>query len=158
MHLANVPFDIQLQTLQFCSPKELAILSRVHSSLRDVAEYVLYSHIFVRMWTSNLVSWKWQLEGTQKSLWALVEEKSLLHTLVSSSRKAAMVKALELKLLSTQKVDLPLLASKLAEALEAMPNLVDLRITCDSTSNPVLEKTISQVIRFVFNTPKRNSR
>lgn len=39
--------EIQLRILQFSSLGDLSSLSRVHTSLRDVAEYVLYSNIHV---------------------------------------------------------------------------------------------------------------
>ena len=150
MHLGDVAFDIQSQILQFCSPRDLANLSAVHTSLRDAAEYVLYSHIRVSLWAPDLIVGR----GTRKSPWALVEKKSLLHTLAGNSRKAKMVKALDIDLAATgyhhpDRV-LPLMASKLAEVLETMPNLEDLHITYGLASNSSVERTISQVIRFVF--------
>jgi hypothetical protein len=150
MHLGDVAFDIQSQILQLCSPKDLANLSAVHTSLRDAAEYVLYSHIYVSLWVPSLIVGK----GTRKSPWAWVEKRSLLHTLASNSRKAEMVKALDIDLAATGHHNpdrvLPLMASKLAEVLETMPNLVDLRIKYGLTSNSSVERTISQVVRFVF--------
>ena len=65
-----------------------------------------------------------------------------------------MVKALDIDLASAGYHHpgrvLPLMASKLAEVLETMPNLEDLRITYGLASNSSVERTISQVIRFVF--------
>ena len=150
MHLGDVAFDIQSQILQFCSPKDLANLSAVHTSLRDAAEYVLYSHIHVYLWSPDLIVGN----GTRKSPWALVEERSLLHTLASNSRKAEMVKALDIDIAATghrhpDKV-LLLMVSKLAEVLETMPNLLDLRIKYGLMSNSSVERIISQVIRFIF--------
>ena len=154
MHLEDVAFDIQSQISRFCSPKDLANLSTVHTSLRDAAEYALYSHIHVSIrWQAELIARK----GTRKSPWTLVEERSLLHTLASNPRKAEMVKALDIDLASFGHRHpgrvLLLLVSKLAEVLETMPNLVDFRIKYGLTSNSSLERTISQVIRFVFHPP-----
>jgi hypothetical protein len=147
MHLGNVAFDIQSQILQLCSPKDLANLSTVHTSLRDEAEYVFNSHIYVSIRAPDLIVGK----GTRKSPWALVEKRS---PLASNSRKAEMVKALDIDLAATGHRHpyrvLPLMASKLAEVLETMPNLVDLRIKYGLTSNSSVERTISQVIRFIF--------
>jgi hypothetical protein len=156
MHLGDVAFDIQSQILQLCSPKDLANLSTVHTSLRDEAEYVLYSHIYFSIRAPDLIVGK----GTRKSPWVLVEERSLLHTLASNSRKAEMVKALDIDIAATghrhpDRV-LPLMVSKLAEVLETMPNLVDLRIKYDLTFRSSVKRTISQVIRFVLNTPLEN--
>ena len=150
MHLGDVAFDVRSQILQFCSPKDLANLSAVHTSLRDAAEYVLYSHIHVYLWSPDLIVGN----GTRKSPWALVEERSLLHTLASNSRKAEMVKALDIDIAATghrhpDKV-LLLMVSKLAEVLETMPNLLDLRIKYGLMSNSSVERIISQVIRFIF--------
>ena len=152
MHLGHFAFEIQSQISQFCSPKDLANLATVHTSLRDAAEYVLYSHIYVINQASDLIRGK----GTRKSPWTLVEKRSLLHTLASNSRKAEMVKALDITLGATSHRHpdrvLPHMVYKLAEVLETMPNLVDLRIRY-GWKNSSVEGTISQVIRFVFNTP-----
>ena len=151
MHLEDVGFDIHSQILQFCSPEDLVNLSTVHTSLRDAAEYVLYTHIYISIrWQYELIARK----VTPKSPWTLVEERSLLHTLASNSRKAEMVKALDIDLERRHPIRvLLLLVSKLAEVLETMPNLVDFRIKYGLRSNSSLERTISQVIRFVCNTP-----
>lgn len=66
-----------------------------------------------------------------------------------------MVKALDIDLAAGYHYPdrgVSLIVSKLAEVLEAVPNLVDLRIKCGLTSHSTV-RTISQVIRFVFNTP-----
>ena len=47
--------EIQLRILQFSSLGDLSSLSRVHTSLRDVAEYVLYSNIHVE-WPPRVVA------------------------------------------------------------------------------------------------------
>jgi hypothetical protein len=126
--------EIQLRILQFSSPGDLSSLSRVHTSLRDVAEYVLYSHIRVE-WTLSLIEmarfreW-WPSTSTKDGL--------LVHTLTTNVRKASMVKALYFELcpghcthsiLGT--VAGPTL-DKLAEALEKTPNLWDLRVICNT--------------------------
>ena len=45
MFLGDLPLEIQDNILEHCSPSDLAVLSRVHTSVRDVAEYTLYAHI-----------------------------------------------------------------------------------------------------------------
>jgi hypothetical protein len=49
MHLGDLAAELQLQILQFCPPsRDLSTLSRTHTSLRDAAEYILYSDIDFR--------------------------------------------------------------------------------------------------------------
>jgi len=81
----------------------------------------------------------------------MTEDGSLLDTLTTNARKARMVKALyfqiELYYYIDYKIVRPILV-KLAEALEKMPNLVDLRVVNGMIRDPSKGR-ISQVIRFV---------
>ena len=79
------------------------------------------------------------------------ENKSLLHTFATNSRKASMVKSfyVELEREGGDGNAIRFVLAKLAEALEKMPNLVDLRIIPHSPIDDLSEGRISQVIRFV---------
>src|SRR6266550_7424754 len=124
MYLTTLPFEIQVRILQLCSSNDLAALSRVQTSVRDVAEYVLYSHIHFRAPPDAMVFYVWT---TLPARWK--DDRSLFHTLAANPRKAAIVKAfyVQLEKFAPGKV-LRLVLIKVAEALENMSNLVDLRI------------------------------
>lgn len=83
MDLVDLAFDLQLQILQLCSHNDLAVLSRVHTSLRDPAEYILYKHIYLperdSIWWSDP-----ELFTKRVSL--------VLSTLSRNAQKALMVK------------------------------------------------------------------
>ncbi|KAF8341142.1 hypothetical protein F5887DRAFT_976919 [Amanita rubescens] len=133
MHFVDVALEVQLQILQFCSPQDLAILSLVHSSLRDAAEYVLYSHIdFSPEERDTYVE-----EDTYRSPWESSMQKTspLLSTLDRNARKASTVKAFYIELGGEDYGDdniIPPILVKLAGVLKKMPNLVDLRIMTDA--------------------------
>ena len=149
MHLDDIAPEIWLEILQSCSPGDLASLSRVHSSLRDVAELVLYTHIYFPAHPFDLVQ-------DQNSLsWALKEHGSLLHTL-TRARKAKMVKSLYIELHKSDshrhgevKSAIRCILIELSQLLKDMPNLVDFRIMYGGFSDPS-EGRLSEVIRFVF--------
>jgi hypothetical protein len=151
MFLGDLPLEIQYNILEHCSPRDLAVLSRVHASVRDVAEYALYGHIWYRAQPLDMIVMTmpaWDYDAVPQRL---KENKSLLHTFATNSRKASMV---YIELENDQGCDrnsnvVRFVLVKLAEALEKMPNLVDLRII----HNPMKESEgrISQVIRFVSN-------
>ena len=147
MFLADLPPEIRCNISEHCSPRELAVLSRVNTSVRDVAEYALYSRIRYCVRPLDIVNSSWQ--ATPQRL----KEKSLLHTFANNSQKASMVKALYFELEKQWDCDdaVHFALIKLAEALEKMPNLVDLRIIYNSVKELEGRHRISQVIRFVSN-------
>ncbi|KAF8341138.1 hypothetical protein F5887DRAFT_976896 [Amanita rubescens] len=140
MHLTDVPLDVQLQILQLCSPKDLAVISRVHSSLRDAAEHVLYSRIDFSTQ---------QREYMHRSPWDSAAKKTapLLSTLANNTWKASTVKAFYIELgVEDDNCDaLHLILVELAGVLEKMPNLVDLRILNNALVD-LSEGMISKVI------------
>jgi len=152
MHLLVLFPEILLEILQLCPPADLASFSRVHTSMRNVAERVLYRRIYFYMdW------WHLDLTEDEKSNlpWRPKEIRSLLHTLSTNVQKAAMVKSLHIELdmyLWKSENAIHSILVKLSHSLKNLSNLVDLRIIyyqlimCDPS-----EGRISQVIRFVFN-------
>ena len=153
MFLGDLPLTIQCNILEHCLPSDLAILSRVHSSVRDVAEYALYSHIHYRAQLFKIVTMvpSWESQAVQV-LQRLKENKSLLHTFATNPWKASMVKEFYFELDRGDGCDNNLIhfvLVKLVEALEKMPNLVDLRIIQHSPIEDLSKAIISQVIRFV---------
>ncbi|KAF8332433.1 hypothetical protein F5887DRAFT_1286676 [Amanita rubescens] len=160
MFLDNVAPEIRLEILQLCSPKDLASLSMVHSSLRDVAERVLYTHIHFLAHPFNLIGDQKRRSGSQAGAlrsdsnpWALDEHKSLLHTLSTSARKAKMVKSLYIELHKfirhhngVGKRGIRFILTKLSQLLKDMPNLVDFRIIYDVEGDPS-EGLLSKAIR-----------
>lgn len=149
MLLNHFAFEIWHEILRFCTSSTLSSLSRVNTSLRDLAEYVLYGHIYFSTCPFDLIR-----DKACKS-WALTEKRSLLHTLSTNTRKAAMVKALyiEFERVSSFGVERALhsILVKLSGVLQNMPNLVDLRIVYDKMTDPS-KGSLSKMIRFVFNT------
>ena len=150
MSLRDLPLEIQQAVLEHCSPNDLAALSRVHTSVRDAAEHALYSHIRYYAHPLDMVS-----ESNQVVPQRLNENRSLLHTFSTNSRKASMVKAFYVELETRGGCGVGgssvvrFVLVKLAEALEKMPNLVDLRILNCATDRS--EWRISQAIRLVCN-------
>jgi hypothetical protein len=150
MHLVDVALEVQLQIFQLCSPQDLATLSRVHSSLRDAAEYVLYSHIDISPEERDMEV----EEDAIRSPWSSAVEKTspLLSTLANTAQRASTVKAFYIKLggktYDDRNVISPFLV-KLAGVLEKMPNLVDLRIMTDAMMDRSDGTQISKVIRSV---------
>ena len=160
------PPEIQSRILEFCSPSDLAVLSRVHTLGRDVAEYALYSRIQYRVRPSDLVMPSRNVECPHE----LKEDRCLLHTFANNSWKASMVKMLHVEL-EAELLDentfhdhrtriklIHFILVKLAEALVKMSNLVDLRILhiqmhdMDDLESDVLKgpRRISEVIRYIF--------
>jgi hypothetical protein len=139
MRLTDVPLDVQLQILQLCSPEDLAVVSRVHSSLRDAAERVLYSHI--------------DFSAQERDI-ELAAKKTvpLLSTLAINTWKASTVKAFYIELgAEDDNCDIShLILVALAGVLEKMPNLVDLRILTNAWEADRSQGTISKVIGFVL--------
>jgi hypothetical protein len=87
MHLGDIAFELQLQVLQLCSLKDLASLARVHTSLRDVTDYALYSHIRCLSFTTF---------------------RSTMETLATNMQKASLVKVLDLQFVFHKTGDLQL--------------------------------------------------
>ncbi len=148
MHLNDLPLEVQVRILQFCSSNDLAALSRVQTSVRDVAEYVLYSHIHFHARPLDMIIHPWSMLPPR---WK--DERTLLHTLAADPRKATIVKTFYLLLEPNNQYVVPnkvvgLVLVQLADALENMSNLVDLRIMYLPMEDPS-EGRISQVIRFV---------
>ncbi|KAF8344429.1 hypothetical protein F5887DRAFT_971140 [Amanita rubescens] len=147
IHPGDVAFEIQLQILQFCSLNDLAVVARVHSSLRDAAENMLYSHIDFSPRQRDRAIW----EGPSKSPWnsAVKETAPLLYTLSKNTRNASMVTTFYIELGGEAYDDysvIPPILAELSGALRAMPNLTDLRIRTDAKLDRS-EGKISNVIR-----------
>ncbi|KAF8693974.1 hypothetical protein AX14_002226 [Amanita brunnescens Koide BX004] len=147
MHPGDVAFEVQLQILQFCSLNDLTAVARAHSSLRDAAENMLYSHIDFSPRQRDRAIW----EGPFKSPWdSIVKETApLISTLSKNTRKAPMVKAFYIELGGEAYDDysvIPAILAELSGALRVMPNLVDLRIRTDAQLD-FSEGQISDVIR-----------
>ncbi|KAF8341143.1 hypothetical protein F5887DRAFT_976921 [Amanita rubescens] len=147
-HLGNLPLDIQFAILQLCSPSDLAEISQVHSSLQAVAECALYSHI--RFCVPPL---EISLIPDDDSVPSESDESFLLllRTFSGNPRKASMVKKLYVKLETERMYDIEskavgYLLVKLADALEKMNNLVDLRIIY-RLGVDLAQERISEVIR-----------
>ena len=137
MFLGDLPLDIRYGIFEHCSTSDLAALSRVHSSVRDVAENFLYSHI----------------RYCAQPLAPLGLNRSPLHTLATNSQKASMVKSFYIELENSwhhsfDDNEAHCVLVKLVEALEKMPNLVDSRIL-HRPMEDLSEGRVSQVIRFV---------
>ena len=149
IHPGDIAFEVQLQILQFCSLKDLTVVARVHSSLRDAAENALYSHIDFSPRQRDRAIW----EGPSKSPWksAVKETAPLLSTLARNARNASMVKTFYIELGGEAYDDfsvIPPILAELSGALRAMPNLMDLRIRTDAKLDRS-EGKISNVIRSV---------
>ena len=162
MVFRDLPPEILSLILELCSPSDLAVLSRVHTSGRDMAEHALYSRIQYRSRPSDLIILSRNVENNESL--QLKEDRSLLHTFGNNSRKALMVKMFYVELEDeydentgfhgTCIKSTHFILVQLAEALVKMSNLVDLRIlhgrmdldpeVCKGT------RRISEVIRFVF--------
>lgn len=147
--------EILIQIMQFCSPNSLSSLSRVQTSLRDIAEYLLYSRVHFYARPLDLIQ-DWRSGSCR---WALKEKRSLLHTLIANVRKAGMVKTLYIELETVifctkySFENLKALHSfllKLSEALQHMPDLVDLRIVHEKTTSDISQGSLTQAIRFVL--------
>jgi hypothetical protein len=166
MVFRDLPLEIQSRILEFCSPGDLAVLSRVHASVRDMAEYALYSRIRYRVRPSDLIIPPRGVENDESSQ-ELKEDRSLLHTFANNSWKASMVKMFYVELEhedqfigfrwhcghSTCIKSTDFILVKLAEALVKMSNLVDLRILhspMDDLDTLNGARRISEVIRYVF--------
>ena len=153
MVFRDLPPEIQSLISRFCSPSDLATLSRVHTSGRDIAECALYSRIQYRARPSDLIIPSRDAKNDESSQ-ALKEGRSLLHTLINNSRKALMVKMFDVELDNERhayRKATQFVLVKLAEILVKMPNLVDLRILHGPMED--LDKgieSISEVMRFVF--------
>ena len=147
MHFGHLALEIHLHIIRFCSHSDLCSLARVHSSLRVTAEHVLYSHIYFCAWPFDLIQ-----DQTWKS-WKLKEDRSLLHTLASNTRKAAMVRVLWIDFenvgLYNSKETLHSILLKLSEALPKMSNLVDLRVVYDDMLVDPSDGAFGRAIRFV---------
>ncbi|KAF8349573.1 hypothetical protein F5887DRAFT_501738 [Amanita rubescens] len=130
MNLCEITPELQLEVLQFCSPRDLASLSRAHTSLRDVAQHALYSHIYFLARLSDFIP--------EKNSSKLNKDGSLFHTLSTSARKAAMVNKLHINF---SKKDywrgamMDFVMIHVSETLKKLPNLVDLRIFYDWLGN-----------------------
>lgn len=151
MLLSGFPLEIHLRILQLCSRPDLAALSRAHTSLRDVAEYDLYHHIHFHKQPTDMAIFKSPSRCSDPV--GLKEDRSLLHTLVASPRKASMVKIfsfeLDYPIFNLDSEVIPFILAKLGEALEKTCNLRDFRVVYIPTGS-LPEGRISQVIRFVI--------
>lgn len=130
MHLGDLAFELQFQVLQLCSLGDLASLSRVHSSLRDVTDYALYSHI--RCLSFPMF-------------------RSTMETLTTNMQKASMVKVLDLQFIFPS-VPHDQSLKIMAGALPNMLNLSELRISVAEVAQRKREDSsgINEAIRSVF--------
>ena len=174
MVFIDLPPEIQSRILELCSPSDLAILSRVHTSGRDIAEHILYSRIQYRIWPPDVILISSRNVENDESLLELREAGSLLHTVADNSWKASMVKMFHVELddedelwgsesdenfwshdyLTRIKLTNFILV-KLSEAIVKMSNLVDLRILHSQMRIYDLDvfkgtRRISEVIRYIF--------
>jgi hypothetical protein len=109
---------------QLCLHRDSASLSRAHSSLRDVADYVLYSYI--RSYSFNF-------------------PQLILETLATNMRKSPVVKVLEVEYDSYELQSLEIMAGMLPNML----NLCKLRISVEDIRRSGVSGGINQAIRFV---------
>src|SRR6266576_4544341 len=94
MHLCEITPELQLEILQFCTPRDLASLSRVHTSLSDVAQHALYSHIYFFAHPPDFIPLEdWDSDRNPSKL---NKDGSLFHMLSTSARRAAIVKKLHI--------------------------------------------------------------
>ena len=150
MNLCEIAPELQLEVLQFCAPRDLASLSRAHTSLRDVAQHALYSHIYFLAHPSDFIQ-DWDSERNPSKL---NKDVSLFHTLSTSARKAAMVNKLYINFSdrdnwrgATKAVD-PIMVH-VSDTLRKLPNLVDLRIVYYRFGD-FSGECLSETIRLVF--------
>jgi hypothetical protein len=160
MAFRGLPLEIQSLIVEFCSPSDLAVLSRVHTSGRDMAEYALYSRIQYSAWPADLIVPTQDVENDESSQ-KLKEDRSLLHRFANNSWKASMVKMFYVELEHQDQFfkfhdnrtcikSTDFILVKLAEALVKMSNLVDLRILhspMDDLDTFKGTRRISEVIR-----------
>lgn len=148
MHLDDISPEIQLEMLLFCPPSDLAALSRVHTSLRDVAEYTLYNHIDFFTQPFNLKQDKPRARARKLPR---IVDMSLFHTLSTSERKAAMVKSLYVELEESiyNEGQINPVVVEFSDSLKKLSNLVDFRILYRWWDDLQTEGHLSQVIRFV---------
>ena len=150
MHLCEIAPELQLEILQFCPPRDLASLSTVHTSLRDVAEHALYSHIDFLIRPSDFIQ-DWHYN-----------EGSLLHTLSTSARKSVMVKEVYIRFLgrdywsqrasggsNSEDWHPAVIMMYISDTLKKLPNLAELGIAYPWCGDPSGGQ-LSQVLRFVF--------
>ena len=163
MIFRDLPPEIQSRILEFCSPSDLAVLSRVHTLGRDMAEYALYSRIQFHARPSDLIITSCDTENNE-GLQELKEDRSLLHTFANNARKASMVKMFYVELEDefdendvtdsyyACRKSTRFILVKLAEALVKMPNLVDLRILHGRMEDWDAKATrgINEAIRYAF--------
>jgi len=151
MHLCAITPELQPEVLQFCTPRDLASLSRVHTSLRDVAQHALYSHIYFHAHPSDFIQ-DWDSERNPSKL---NKDGSLFHTLSTSARKAAMVGKLHIFFSNRgdywygTKTAVDPIMVHISYTLKKLPNLVDLRIAYTWFGDPSRGR-LSETIRFAF--------
>lgn len=133
MHLGDLAFELQLKVLQLCTRQDLASLSRVHTSLKDVADYTLYSYIHC----SSFIAFR-----------------SILETLTTNEQKASLVKVFDVELIHVGVDDLRVRSLEVtAGMLSIMLNLHKLRISVAEEfrrSGADSGSGINQAIMFVF--------
>jgi len=146
MNLCEITPELQLEVLQFCTPRDLASLSRAHTSLRDVAQHALYSHIYFLAHPSDFI----QDQDSERNPSKLNKDGSLFHTLSTSARKAEMVNKLHINFSNKDywRGAMDLIMVHVSDTLKKLPNLVDLRIFYDWLGNH--SGCLSETIRFVL--------
>ena len=132
MHLGDLAFELQLKVAQLCSLRDLTSLSRVHTSLRDVADFALYSGIYCSSFSAFL---------------------SILQTLTANKQKASLVKVLDIELIHVGVDNLRVQSLEvMAGMLSNMLNLHKLRISVaeEFQRSGGDSGGINQAIMFVF--------
>ena len=139
MHLGDFPFELQLQVLRLCSHRVWASLSRVHSSLRDAADYSLYSHIRIEhCYSCSYSRYCHSIDHHCRSF------HQIFGTLATNAQKASLVRVFELVAeVYTQELEI------IARMLPNMLNLYKLRILLKRWES-VMSGGINKAIRFVF--------
>ncbi|KAF8625475.1 hypothetical protein AX15_005360 [Amanita polypyramis BW_CC] len=87
MSFLDLPAELQLRILRFCTQNDLVSLSRVNKSLQPIAEYTLYGQLY------NVIG----VRGTKiprQFSWEMNRKQSLLTTLISDPRRASLVRRL----------------------------------------------------------------
>lgn len=130
MHLGVLPLELQLKVLQLCSRQDLSSLSRVHTSLQDIADYALYSCIYCT---------------------SFIEFRTLLETLTTNKQKASLVKVLDVKLIHTGVDKLRIQSLEVTAGMFSnMLNLHKLSISVTDEFRRSVGYSISRAIMFVF--------
>ncbi|KIL67371.1 hypothetical protein M378DRAFT_9582 [Amanita muscaria Koide BX008] len=119
LNLSDFATELLQCVFSFCSPGDLASLSRVNSTFQHAAEYPLYRHIYLSVDSSYC-----DRSITRVSYYA---HWLLFQTLTSNPQKAALLRSFHFQLDTNSRYDET--AGRITNALRGAHGLVDLRIT-----------------------------